>query len=315
MRVSRSRQVAFFYLSMGLGLVCACDGFNINISFVTPKTAEATETQTAALPAGAKLVVNNDNGSTRVTVDPAATQATMEITRIAKAEDQAVADDLLTKIVVTVTQPTADSNTLRIDAPRPADASDNEGDFDFTLTDDTLNITGVMPTRRVAVVKLVITLPPAFGVEATHKNGIIRVSRLDTASTLTMTNGSVRVLEATGAITVRNTNGDVDVRDHQGSLDARTDNGTLAIEVQTLAAGQQILGRTGNGHVSLDVLRDLNAQLGATADNGMVSFFASDFDLVSDLTQRRHSLTATLNSGGPTIDLAIDNGMVGIRGR
>jgi hypothetical protein len=63
------------------------------------------------------------------------------------------------------------------------------------------------------------------------------------------------------------------------------------------------------------VLRTLNAELSAQADEGMVSFFAGDFDHVADLTQTRHAVTATLNSGGPAITLRVGNGMIGIDGR
>jgi len=316
MRLSWCKQIGALSFCAGLGVLWGCESFNLNISFVTPKTAEATETQTAALPAGARVVVNNDNGSTRITVDPAATQATIVIDRIAKAQDQAAADDLLTKVVVTVTQPSADNgNTLTISAPRPAPASDDEGDFSFTLNDDELNITGVMPSRQVAVVKLTITLPSGFSVDVTHKNGFIRGAGLDSAGTLTMEHGSVRVLDSTGAITVRVTHGDVNVDDHQGSLDARVEDGSLTIDVHSLVTGQQIQGRTTDGHLALGVLRDINAQLTASADHGMVNFFAGDFDLVNNLMQTRHSLTATLNGGGPTIDLQTEHGMVDIRGR
>jgi len=314
MRTYRSKWITVWCLCAVAGSLWACEGFILNITFVAPKRAEATETQNAAMPADAGLVVNNENGSTHIIVDPAATQAEIEITRIAIAEDQAAADDLLTKIVVTVTLPTAEDNNLRISAPKPPEATGNDNDFNFELSEDVLVITGVLKTKAVAVVELRITLPPAHAVDATQTNGFLRAAGLDRASSLTGENTSIRVLDATAAVTAETDTGFIHTRNHAASLDARTRNGSLEIDVQALAAGQQIVGRTQNGHIELDVPHDIDAQLSAVTENGIVGFDDIDFDHIADLTHTSTTVTATLNDGGPTIDLRTENGLIDIDG-
>src|SRR5262245_14657744 len=117
-RLNRTRYAALACLA----LLASCSGGDFTLNVRLPKRAEHSETQKIALPDAAAVVITNDVGSTRVEVDPAATQATIEITRVALADSQAAADDLLTKIVVTVTPPSEADNTLRISAPRPAEA-------------------------------------------------------------------------------------------------------------------------------------------------------------------------------------------------
>ena len=301
---------------IGLSACClltalwACDSFTFTFSFVTPKRAEAAATQTVAIPGGARLVVNNEIGSTRVTVDPDATQLTVEITRIALAEDQAVADDLLTKIIVTITEA---ADQIRIDAPKPAEATGLDTDFSFTLVDDELNITGIVNSRRVAVVNLRITIPPGHQVEVTNYNGAIRAVDLDAASVLTSHNGRIHTIDATAALSLETHNGSIEVEGQRGSLDAETHNGGLEIEVRTLAAGQHVIAQTHNGRVELDLPRDIDAELSAQTDDGPIEFENSDWDSVSNVSWTSwHGLTATLNGGGPPIDVSTNDGPVEI---
>ncbi len=301
---------------IGLSACCllaslwACDGFTFSFTFVTPQTAEAVATQTAAMPGGAKLVVNNEVGSTRVTIDPGATQMTAVITRIAVAEDQTEADELLTKIIVTITE-TADQIT--IDAPKPAEATGVDTDFSFELVDDELNITGIVNSRRVAVVNLRITIPPTHQVEVTNYNGAIRTVDLDAAAVLTSHNGRIHTIDTTAALSLETYDGSIKVEGHRGSLDAETHNGKLDIELRTLAAGEHVIGQTHNGRVELDLPSDLDAELSAQTDSGPIEFENGDWDDVSDVSWSSwHGLTATLNNGGPTIDVSTHNGRVEI---
>ncbi len=299
---------------VGLAIIWACDGFTFSFTFSVPKSAEATATQYLAMPAGAGLVVNNENGSTRVTVDASISQAEIEITRIALADTEAEADDLLEKIVVQVTAPTGGDNNLRISAPKPEEATGHDADWQFELVDDELNITGVLNSRLVAIVRLRIKIPPNHAVDVTSQNGAIRAVNLDTASSLTTGNGSVRVRNASTNVTVRADNGAINVEDHRGTLDAQTDNGSLDVNVDALAAGQQVIARTQNGNIEALLPSDIDAELTAETENGFVDFDRDDFDDVpaSDIRTRR--VTATLNGGGPTIDLDTGNGWIEIDG-
>ncbi|MBN2561284.1 MAG: hypothetical protein JXQ75_10180 [Phycisphaerae bacterium] len=329
-------RTASVYRILALGLCCAfasastCESFTLSLTFAVPERAEDTDSETAAMPDGAKLVVSNENGSTRVTVDPDATEATIEITRIALGDGQEEADALLADIVVTVTAPTTEDNTLYVDAPKPASATGTTGDLDFTLVDDELSITGIVNSRRVALVRLRITIPSGHAVEVMNDNGAIRAVSLDTDSKLEARNGSVRAMGATanldigthngqivvedniGSVNIVSHNGQVIIEDHSGSIDAETRNGQLSIEVRALGAGQEILGRTHNGVVKLELPPDLSADLRAETENGIVAFDEEDFDNVTTTTHTVRKLVATLNDGGPTIDVATNNGLIRI---
>ncbi|MFQ5423057.1 MAG: DUF4097 domain-containing protein [Phycisphaerae bacterium] len=309
------RNAALLSAAALLSGLAACDSFTLTLTFVTPEQAKSVDTQTVALPDGARVVINNDTGSTRISVDPAATEATVQITKVAFGEDQAAADDLLSQIVVTMTPPTPEDNTLRIDAPRPPQATGNSQDFQASLVNDELNVTAILGGNLVSTVRLRITLPPGHGVDVTQQTGYVRATDLDTDSTLQTDNGSVRVTDATTAVTVRTDNGSVDIEDHAGSLDVRTDNGRVRIQVRSLAPDQQILARTDNGFISIELPRDIDAELSAMTDNGAVRLDIQAFDLVNNLSATRRSVSATLNAGGPRIDLNTDNGVIGIESR
>ncbi len=315
-------------------LLCSCDGtFTFTFQFITPERATSSETQNAAMPAGAALIVDNDNGSTRVTVDPNAVEARIEIRRTALAETQAEADALLAEIVVTVELPDAGNPNLRITARKPDAATGNASEFDFDVQGDEFIVTGIIKAGKVATVRLEITIPGGHAVQITQKNGAIRTTGLDTDSSLTTDNGSIKAtgttadltatsdngsvrLEGTvGAVSVTSDNGGVHIEDHRGSVDAILDNGRLELEILALAAGEHVTARTDNGRIEIELLRDINAELRAVTSNGLVEFRLQDFDAVSNATATSRDVTATLNNGGPQIDVRTDNGRIEIEGR
>jgi hypothetical protein len=311
MKMSCTKQ-AVVLACLALSLLSACDSLDLSALFVTPVTSEASRTQTVSISDGARLVVNNDNGSTRITVDSDATEATIKIARIAYAQDEATADTLLDEIAVTVTEPTWLNNTLTIDAPRPASATNDENNFSVDLSGDQMEVTGILLAQQVAVVQVTITLPAGISVQATHKNGVIRVTGLDSDTTLTMENGNVRVLESAADVTVAVTDGQVIVSDHEGSLDADVDNGAIKIEVASLSSSEEIKARAANGQITLTVPKDIDADLTAETAEGTVSFDEDDFDDVSNVNQTQDFVTATVNDGGPTINLYSENGLISV---
>jgi hypothetical protein len=298
-----------------MGFMPACDSVDLGFLFVTPASSQATKTQTVTLSYGAKVVVNNNNGSTQIKVDSTATRVTIRITRIAFAQDETTADTLLDNIVVTINEPGSSNGALTIDAPTPAGATDDLNNFSEDLSDDEMDVTGILLAQQVAVVKLVITLPPGFDVEVTQKNGVVRATGLDAAGELTVENGTVKVLEATGDVTVRLTDGQIEVTDHEGSLDAAVENGAIEIGATSLGASETIKAAVTNGQITLGAPADIEADLVAEAEEGTVVFSQGDFDTVASLTQTLQSVTAVLNGGGPSIDLRARNGLIDIGGR
>jgi len=312
---ARVARISLGTLLAAVAVLGACDGFTISITFVEPKRAQSSETQNVALPDGAGVIVNNDNGSTRVTVDPNATQAAIEIIRIALAQTQEEADALLAQIVVTVQTPDADNPDLRITATRPEGTTGSTSEFEFELEDDELNITGIRSNRKVAIVRLRISLPPGHAVQVSQTNGPIRVAGLDRNSSLTTTNGSIKSITCNADLTLQTTNGAIDVEEHDGSLIATAQNGALDLDVADLAANQMIDAQTQNGSLRLRLPANVDANLTADTSNGRVRLRAEDFNSVSDASISPRSVRAKLNDGGAMVDLDTTNGNITIEGR
>lgn len=300
------------FLAVAGLLTAGCNGFNFSFTFIVPKKAEASDTQNVALPDGARVMVNNEVGSTRVTVDPNATQAKIEITRTALADTQEEADDLLTKIVVTITAPTAEDNTLKIDAPKPAEATGRSADFDVTVQDDEINVVAISATTLVAQVRLRITLPAGHGVDVVQGTGNIRAVALDTASSLKTTTGSVRTLGVNADVTIEVSTGGVDVEAHRGSLDVEIATGGFSAQIIGLADDDQVVARIETGGIELLLPEDISCVLKALVEVGAIEFRARDFDRVQITTQTRSVLDAKLGDGGPLVDLRSEVGGIDI---
>lgn len=266
------------------------------------------------MPDGARLIVNNEVGGTRVEVDPTATMATVVIHRTAVADTQEEADDLLTKIVVTVTAPTPEDNTLRIDAPMPDEATGTQGQFHFDTSNGEFQITGLTSEVSVAHVNLRITLPPGHQVEVTHQLGTIRAIGLDADSSLHTTTGAIRSQLGTAAITAETVTGAILIESHEGSLDLTTETGAVNIELTGLGIDDNVFAHLTVGAINLNLPERLDAELTATTELGEVDFDDDDFDDVSNVSETNDSVRATLNGGGPEIDVRTGLGDIEIDG-
>jgi len=293
-------------------IVLGCTGFTLTIQFVTPDHAESTDTQQIPLADGVAVKILNELGSTRVTVDPSATQVTLEVTRIALADTQKEADDLLAEMTVTVTQPTGGNNTLRIEAERPEGATGDWGKFQANITNDEINIVSIVGSVVVAQYRLRITLPPGHAVDVTQEVGQIRAVALDAPSTLTAEAGSIHAIGCQGSLTARAEAGDVDVEAHQGSLDLAAEAGTLVMEVVALAAADVVEAVVEAGAIYLDLPREVNANLRALTEAGHISFHTWDFADTSDVIDTWGYVEATLGTGGATINLEAEAGHIRI---
>jgi len=303
-------------LTLSTLLIGACDGFSFTFSFILPRSATATETTTYTLPDGANIVVTNDNGSTRVTVDPAVTQATVEVRRTALVREQADADALLPKIVVTVTEPTMDANTLTISAPRPPEATDDSENFEVVVDDDEISVTTITEEAMVSVVNLRITVPPGHAVDVTHGNGSVRAVTLDTPSVLRIETGSIRSIGAGTHLTTRTGTGSVFIEGHDGGLDTMIGTGPLNADFADLDASEEVLVRIEVGSIELRLPDDVDADLSALTEVGDIYFSKFDFDDTNNLSQSHNGpgefLTVTLNDGGASIDLRTETGGIDI---
>ncbi|MBN1490069.1 MAG: hypothetical protein JXA69_09145 [Phycisphaerae bacterium] len=310
---SRFARLSALIVCGAIGLWASCEGdFSFSFTFIVPKQATLAETQTVVLPAAAAVQIANDSGSTRVTVDPEATEATLEITRTASAETQEAADALLAQMVVTITPPTAENDTLIVNAIRPPTATVDTSDFQATITEDEVTVVAIVGAAQVANYRLRITLPAGHPVSVDQGVGQVRAVGLDMPSVLTTAAGSVRSIAAVAALTVATEAGSAEIEAHRGSLDVDTNAGSVEVEIVALVSSDTVNVRVNAGSINLWLPQGINASLRALTDLGRVWFRERDFDMVTGLTETRAFVEATLGAGGAAIDLRTDTGSIDI---
>lgn len=309
----RNVSVVLLFGCVGFAVLVGCMPFSFSFHFITPKKAESTTTATYALPEGAGVKVINEVGTTKVTVDPNAAEMTLEVKRIAMANTQEDANSLLAEMQVTVTEPNDANEVLLIEAKRPASATVNGGEFNWSVSGDELNISAIAATVKVAQYRIAITLPSGHGVQVEQQVGHIRTTGLDTPATLRSKAGSIRSLGATTAVTGRTEAGSIVMENHTGSLDLMAEAGSIDVEILALAPTDAVKCLTQSGSIVLELPRNVNALLKALARWGHIDFWAGEFDSASDVTDTRSFVEATLGTGGATVDLETQVGSIGIR--
>ena len=132
------------------------------------------------------------------------------------------------------------------------------------------------------------------------------------AMRLADTNGRITVTGAQGPVSLSVTNGSVTGRGLGGAVNARSTNGGVSIEVDHVAADGIKLSTT-NGGVRLTLPSGASADLRASCANGGIT--VSNLALQHRAEHTRRRLDATLNGGGPAIDLSATNGGITITGK
>ncbi len=316
MRCVRSAGLVATLLASGVFVLAGCGFYGdwmFTFEFITPDRAESEETQTFDVPDGAPVTISNDIGSTRISVDPSATEVSVEITRVALAATEEEADELLAEMAVTITEPNDASEALVITAAKPESATGDEGNFNFTVTDDEIHIQSIMGSVQVVQYKLKITLPPGHAVDATQKIGHLTAVALDTAATLRSEAGSIRAIGTETALAIETEAGNVDVDSHEGSLDIESEAGNIDVKILALAADDVVDIDVEAGNVDMELPTDIGATLQAQTALGHVSFDEDDFDdYDDDVIDTFGYAKAVLNGGGATIDIRIDIGEIDI---
>lgn len=304
------KSLAFTLASLSLAAIAACDGFQLNINFTVPRRAADSSSALFDMPAGARLVVRNAVGSTRVSVDPAATQARVEVERAALADTQEEADALLALIMVNITAPTVDANELVIDAPKPAEATDDDSSFSVNTDDNGTTVVSINASVKVAEVQLRIILPPGHACDLTQTAGSIRVVALDTDSTLTTRSGSIRSIGSACLLVITSQTGSVKIEAHSGGVDVEGRTGSVEIESIDIISTESIIVRLETGSIELALPSNVDADVTAIAESGSIDFRRRDFDDTNGLTETRSTLTVQLNDGGALIDLRTESGHI-----
>jgi hypothetical protein len=133
----------------------------------------------------------------------------------------------------------------------------------------------------------------------------------DAQADISVTNGPLKADGLNGRLKATAVNGNVDLTNMSGAIDGVTANGSLVVELTRVAADVRL--ELTNGRLSLDLPRASKAQLSARVVNGALE--VSGLPIQEATGRRIRSLEATLNGGGPSIDLRATNGRLSITGR
>lgn len=128
---------------------------------------------------------------------------------------------------------------------------------------------------------------------------------------LEVTNGQIQVREVGGPVAAVSTNGRLRLDGVDGWVRARTTNGSVDVAFREGGRlGQPADVQATNGSITLNLPRDLNANLRASTVNGSITG-----NVLTDPSGQRgnREAAATLGAGGPEIALRTTNGAIRVR--
>ncbi len=199
---------------------------------------------------------------------------------------------------------------------------------------DLLAVEAVMPESdfgRSYAARFEIKVPKDVTLELKTSNGRVAVRNTDGAVRVVTSNGTISVADVHGNLDLKSSNGrieivrsgadsiravtsngSIDVTAARGNADVRSSNGSIALRLVATPAPAEVLARTSNGRILVEVPSDLSANLEMSTSNGGVH---TDFEAASvrDLRTGRSSLSAKLNDGAGRVDLSSSNGSLTFR--
>jgi hypothetical protein len=174
---------------------------------------------------------------------------------------------------------------------------------------DILSRGKIQETSGPAGVRVETMLPR--GVRGTYEVTYdVRVPR-DARTEISSTNGPLKAEGLTGRLNVTAVNGRTDLVDMEGAIDGVVANGSLVVKLARVTADVKL--EITNGRLSLEIPAASKARLSARVINGALQ--VSGLPIEPPTGRRIRNVEATLNGGGPAIDLRATNGRLTIEGK
>jgi hypothetical protein len=149
-------------------------------------------------------------------------------------------------------------------------------------------------------------------VDVRSGNGTVQLEDVSGELRTAMGNGSLSIRRAEGTLSISGGNGTISAEGRFSQFESHTGNGTVHLTLlpgSVLAASSHIT--TGNSNITLQLPRDLKADIQASNGNGGIH---NSLPLLTTAVGR-NSLHGSLNGGGPTIKLQAGNGGINISGQ
>jgi DUF4097 and DUF4098 domain-containing protein YvlB len=245
------------------------------------------------------LSVYNSNGRTAVTGEER-DDIEVRITKIARAESQEGASELLDEIYVAAAD-VAGALELDVEIPRK--------------------------WNRSGAVNLEIRLPSDLSVELTGANGRLDVVGVQGAVNARSSNGAAFLRDIVGDVNVttsnakvfcshicghlvaRSRNGKIELEEHSGSIDASTSNGSIRVSVDDVGIdGVQLA--TSNGRIVLALPDQVDCEVDVRVDNGTIR---NERELCRCTRESNGRVIGQLGEGGALVKLRTSNGSISLR--
>jgi DUF4097 and DUF4098 domain-containing protein YvlB len=123
------------------------------------------------------------------------------------------------------------------------------------------------------------------------------------------TNGRIEVSDVRGSHRIVTTNGRISLTRCAGDANVETTNGSIEAELMAINAGRVMRMATTNGHITVRVPRTFAARVDAANTNGSIE---TDLPVTASGSHDKHTLTGTINGGGPELRLRTTNGSIHI---
>jgi hypothetical protein len=140
-------------------------------------------------------------------------------------------------------------------------------------------------------------------------NGSIQLENILGNTELHTTNGSVSTKNIIGDIDAKTTNGKINLSNIEGNVVARTTNGEILVDILKSIKEKMMNFRTTNGSVTLNLAKDIDADLDAKLTNGKIY---TDFPILIKGEISKNSISGKINNGGSLIQIRTTNGEIKI---
>ena len=243
---------------------------------------------------GGTLRIKSQNG--HITIETwSEPKASIQITRIAKANEEKQVDALLKEMQAEVTLSPGGIEILSR----------------FPKRTESVGFWDVLGQRVTSMnIHYHVKVPARTGLEIETTNGDLQIRGIAGVVSGRTVNGSVEVRRTKGTVEVASTNGSIRLAGIEGSASAETTNGTIEAEVPRVDADGRILLSTTNGSVTASLPSDLGADIDAETTNGRVRI---GYPVQRHAGSTARALHAKIGDGGVNLTLRTTNGNIVIQ--
>ncbi len=309
MRITKKRALkysGFFAAGVAAVLIAAAavsavssDERSANAIDPAPKDGHLRETFTRELqlPEGASVKIRNESGSISV--------AGWDSDKVSIAVDKRL-------IVLGLRFGSLKARFgMPIGIPEEERTSFNALDLDVRLTGGALIIRSTRqdfaPNAGLSF-HIDIKVPRSTDLDVHAKNGPIAIRDIDGQVRVETENGPLTCDTITGSLTARSHNGAISCRAIEGDLIANASNGPIEIDKCGADPAHTIRCETGNGAIRLNLPQTASFDLAATTANGYIK---TDLEVDGEAPSgHMRSVTGTIGTGGPLIELRTLNGSI-----